>query len=287
MHDTLFPIKQSPNYLFDLAYKGPSFDGVMEIGALKNEIAGLEDVITITAQILLKHKKIDFNSKDVQIFIEAFQKGSFKKRVKIVLKAAKSLNDYHGVINLGVLIVMVLTLVQQKGASELKTLSPKLMSEIGDQVKIELLQNPSFLKSIANVISPLEQEGDEFTCGVPDSNTTTIKFEDKKEFTALANYNEAPKEIDGDRFEVLCGRINRVDLDATKRHLGFKVDGEGNTIPATLDDHLRASVDMHDLLGHWVEINVTTTFKSGLRDHIFIQSLKPVQQKQIKFETGD
>ncbi|MDD2758474.1 MAG: hypothetical protein PHD72_03845 [Patescibacteria group bacterium] len=286
MNDTLFPARQFPDYLFDLAYKGPSFNGTMEISALKNEIIGLEDAILIATRILSKHKKINFSPKDVQILIEAFQKGSFKKRVKIVFKSVKSLNDYQGIINLGVLIVMVFTLVQQKGATELKTLSPQLMTEIGDQVKIELLQNSEFIKSVTNVINPLEQTGDEFTCGVPGNTTTTIKFEDKKQFTALADDAETTQEIDGDHFEILQGWINRVDLDATKRHLGFKVDGEGNSIPATLDEHLRTSIDMHGLLGHWVEINVTTTYRGGLRDHVFIQSLKLIEQRRMEFKTG-
>jgi|GEM_PF-2792160 len=287
MDNTLFPTKQFPDYLFDLAYKGPSFDGTMEINALKNEIAGLEEAISIAAQILSKHKKIDFSSKDFQILIEAFQKGSFKKRVKIVLKTLKSLNNYQGVICLGALIVAVLALVQQRGASELRTLTPQLIVEIGDQVKIELLQNPAFIKSVANVVNPLEQRGDELICCASSNTTTTIKFEDKKEFTALANYDKEPREIDGDHAEILRGRINRVDLDATKRHLGFKVDGEGNSIPATLDDNLRASTDMRDLLGHWVEINATTTYRSGLRDHVSIQSLRLIQQRQMEFEAGN
>jgi hypothetical protein len=286
MDDTLFPTKQFPDYLFDLTYKGPSFDGMMEISALKNEIAGLEEAILITTQILSKHKKINFSSKDIQILIVVFQKGSFRKRVKVILKTTKSLND-KGVINLGVFFVMVLSLIQQKGSSELKTLSPQLMTEIGDQAKIELLQNSAFVRSVANIVNPLLLQGDEFTCGVPDNNTTTINFSDKKEFTALASDNEESQATDGDHFEILRGRINRVDLDATKRHLGFKVDGEGSSISATLDDQLRLSVDMRNLLGHWVEIYATTTYKSGLRDHISIQSLKSIRQQQMKLETDN
>lgn len=282
MENSLLASKPNADCLFDLEYKGPSFNGVMEISALKNQIAGLEEAIKITAQVLSKHKKIDFTVKDIEIFVQAFEKGSFRSKVKVTLKSLKSLNNYQGAIALGALIVAILVLIQQKKAVELKDISPQLMSEIGDQVKVELLKDPSFLKSVSNVVNPLHQSGDKLVCAVPNDSQATIKYEDKTEFTQLSN-GEDENQQDGNQFETLKGRINKVDLDAKVRHIGFKVNGEGSSIQSTLSEQIRGKVDMKTLLGQWVEIQGNTNFQSGIRIHIDISSIKIIQQQQLNF----
>ncbi len=259
----------------------------MEIGQLRNQLTGLEDAIVIIAQTLARQKRIGFNPNDIQILVEAFERGSFRDRVKVVLKSLKNLNQYQGAIALGVLLIEIIRMIPSYQAATIKEMSPQTISKIGDQVKIELLKNNDFLKSITNVVHPLGQNGDRLQCTVPSLEPVAIKYEDKKEFLELAGETEVERDMDGDRSEILRGRINRVDLDATKRHLGFKVNSEGNSIPATLDDRLRASLDMRSLLGQWVEINTTTTFKGGLRDNIFINSLKIVRQQTIDFESRE
>lgn len=281
MSDSLFPAANIPDYLLDLEYKGPSFDGMMEIGALKNEIIGLEDALKIIAQTLAEHKKIDFGVNDIQIFVEAFEKASFRKKLKIVLKSLKSLNNYQGAISLGSLLIAVIILVQQKGANEIKQFSPNLAMEIGDQVKVELLKDAEFLKSVANIVRPLEQSGDELYCAVPLHDETTVKYEDKKEFLELSGEIETVEEIEGDKSEVLQGRINRVDLDARVRHLGFKVGSEGVSIPATLAENLRNPTDMRAMLGQWIELEGTTTYQKGVRSHISITKYKVISQQGL------
>lgn len=283
----MFPTEENQDYLLDLEYKGPSFDGVMEIAALKNEIIGLEEAIKITTKILSRNSKINFSANDIDIYIEAFQKASFRKKVKVVLKAAKSLNNYQGALSLGAVLISAITLIQQNGAVKIQNMSPELMAQIADQTKVELLTDKSFLQSVAGIINPLNTSGDELFCATPNNNTTTVSYHEKQEFSALASNNVDLKELEGDKFETLYGRINRVDLDATKRHIGFKVNGEGNSISATLSDQLRKNINMLDLLGHWVEIDATTTYRNGAREHIEISSLKIINnQNQILFSRG-
>jgi hypothetical protein len=280
MDNTLFPDDIPPEYLFDLKYKGPSFDGKMEIGVLINEISGLEDIINITTGILYKNKKIGFSQSDIEIFIEAFERGSFKKRVKLV---SKTLNKNQGVITLACFIIEAISLIQQNNPKDINKMSPIMISQISDPVKIEMLQNKTFLSAASNIIMPLNINGDELELASPKNEQITVKHDDKSKFIALANNEVGDIGIEGDKIEILRGRINRVDLDATKRHLGFKVNGEGNCIPATISDQAKTGIDMKDLLGQWAEINTNTAYKYGVRDHMEVQSLKIITQQKMDF----
>jgi predicted RNA-binding protein len=93
---------------------------------------------------------------------------------------------------------------------------------------------------------------------------------------------EEEQSDDGEYFEQLSGRITRVDLDASKRHVGFKVDGEGATIDATFTDKPSDEV-MNSLLGEWAQIKGTVKYVGGQRNHIDIQEYNIVKQKQIEF----
>ncbi len=286
MKKSLFLQPKIPEYLLDLEYRGPSFAGMMEISALRTEIAGLEDAIKIIAQVLVKHKKADFSASDLQIFVEAFEKASFKKRVKIVLKSLKSLNEYQGAIAVGVLLIAIMALVQQRGAAELKDISPQLMSQIRDQTKVELLKDQGFLQAVSDIVRPLEQNGDELFCAVPLHNQVTVRHEDKKEFLELSGEIEEG-DVEGDRFELLTGRIHFANLDAVKRHLGFKVNGVGASIPATLSDELIGSTDLKSLLGQWVKLEGISAYQKGLRSHIDIKKYKVIRQQEIEFNNEE
>jgi len=281
MDKPLLPLASLSDILFDLKYEGPSFEGVMEISALKDEISGLDDAIRIAASILLKNKRIDFGPKDLEIYVKAFEKGSFRNGIKVVQKSLKSLSKYDGAIQLGILIVAIIALIQQKGAGEIKKMSPQLMSEIGDQVKIELLNDKDFIKSMSNVVNPLQNPEDQLVCTIPGRGETTITYNDKKEFLELSDEDTEGEQEEGDHEEALMGRINSVDLDARVRHIGFKPNGEGSSIPATLEDDLRSSTSMAGLLGRWVEIKGIVTYQKGLRRHITIQSIKVLKQQDL------
>ncbi len=280
MSKTLFPTTKIPDYLLDIEYKGPSFAGMMEIGALRAEITGLENAVRIIAQVLARHGRTDFNANDVQIFIEAFKKGSFCKKAKLFIKG---LDKHPGALTLGILLIMILQTIPQYRADKIRDMPPQLVAEIGDQIKIELLKNDEFLKSLADIVRPLERGGDELSCAVPLHDQVVIKYEDKKEFLELTGEVEE-EEINGERSEVLLGRINRVDLDARVRHIGFKVNNEGASIQATLVENLRNPTDMRGLLDRWIKLEGITTYQKGVRSHIEISKYKVIRQEEINFE---
>ena len=281
MSDQLFPLPKSKDYLIDLEYHGPSFDGVMEISQLKYQLSGLEDAITIIAQVLARQRRIDFNPNDIQILIEAFERGSFKDRARVVLRSLRSLNQYQGAMALGVLLLEVIRMIPIYQPADLRSMPPQVVSEIGDQVKVELFKNEEFLKSVANLVRPLEQTGDRLTCIVPEKNEVAINYENKENFLQLAGESKPKELIEGDKFETLHGRINRVDLDATRRHIGFKVNSEGSSIPATLIEQLRSPQDMRNLLGQWVKLEGTTTYQGGIRTHITISKYQILKQSEL------
>ncbi|MBP5993350.1 MAG: hypothetical protein KA731_00420 [Candidatus Moranbacteria bacterium] len=283
MESQLFSEKSLADHLFDICYDGPSFDGAMEISLLKNEIAGLDNALRIAAQVLAKHKKIDFRSGDVEIYIEAFERGSFKKKVKVVLKSLQDLNQYQGAIALGALVISVMTFVKQQETLDIDHIPPEIMAQFKTQVEYDLLQNREFLKSVSDIVAPLNQSGDHLHIAVPKNSETDIDYLDKEKFIKLA-LPSVVEGVDGDKHEIIVGRINRVDLDATIRHIGFKVKGEGSSIPATLSTQVKSSVSMNDLLGKWVEMGALTTYKGDIREHIEIEDIKIVEQQKLPID---
>lgn len=279
MQETLFLKEEMPSHLLDIRYVGDSFKGVMEISSLRTEIDGIENTLRILTQTLAKHKRIDFNIGDLEVFIEAFEKGSFKEKV---LVKVKGLNDHQGALLLATALIMIFQTIPLYSTEEITEMSPELMVKIRDQVQLDLLKNPEFLKSVADIVAPLNQTGDQFHFSVPQKGETVITYEDKAKFLGLATSTKENLE-DGDRREKLIGRINRVDLDATVRHLGFKAADGGKSIPATLDEELKKDLNMTSLLGEWVEVEGVSTYKNKTRDHIKITNIKNVNQTEFDF----
>lgn len=278
MTQALFPTRELPQFLLDIVFSGPSFDGMMEIGALQKEIEGLKEVLDIAARALKRDKRLNVKLDDIEIFVEAFEKGSFRKKIRIFNRATK---EYLPLVQLATLIVVILQTVPQYQPQQIKSLSPDLITSLRDQVAIELLQDPRFLNAAANVVGSISQEGDKGTFTAPTNLMAEIDATSSKKFLELAGESTSTEE--GEKFEELKGYINRVDLDATRRHIGFKANGQGNSIPTTLSEKLRGTVDMRELLGQWVEIQGTTTVKNGIRDHVDIETLGIISQPTLDF----
>jgi len=276
MTTQLFPIKEYPQFLLNVIFEGPSFNGMMEIDALAKEIQGLEDVLKIALHSLRKNKKVDFKITDLEIYVEAFEKGSFRKKIKIFNKNTK---EYQPLIELAVLVVLVFQTVPQYTTNEIKTISPTLISSIHDQVVLELLQDKKFLEAAANVVKSVSLEGDMCTLAAPTNQEVIINPESSKKFVALTDALDEQIE-DGEHFEILQGRINRVDLDALKRHIGFKVNSEGSTVDGTFIDK-PSREEMRLLLDEWIEVKGTVYYLGGQRNHINIQEYKVIRQPNL------
>lgn len=275
MEAKLFTEAELEKYLLEIVFHGPSFDGVMEIDALAKEIQGLEDALRAAIHSLKRHKRIDFGNDDLVIYVAAFEKSSFKKRLLVFNKTT---GEYQHLIALSALIISLLSYVGSKEPNEIKRLSAEQIAEIRDNVAVELLQNQSFIRATAAVVQSVANEGDTCKFVAPDTKEVLITPEISHKIQSLAEPKE--ESVDGEFYEILPGRISKVDLDASRRHIGFKYNGEGDTIDATFSEKPDIET-LKDLLGAQVEIKGTVSYVGGVRRHITIQEYSPISQGQI------
>ena len=147
---------------------------------------------------------------------------------------------------------------------------------------LELLQDKRFVSAAADVVRSVSADGDMCTFLAPTEDSATIKPNESRGIVALASV-EKENTADGEYFEILRGRISRVDLDAIKRHLGFKVGDQGSTVDATFDER-PSEEEMKSLLGEWVEMKGMVKYVGGQRNHIGIQEFSVIKQQKIDFE---
>lgn len=275
MEAKLFTEAELEKYLLEIVFHGPSFDGVMEIDALAKEIQGLEDALRAAIHSLKRHKRIDFGNDELVIYVAAFEKSSFKKRLLVFNKTT---GEYQHLIALSALIISLLSYVGSREPDEIKKLSAEQIAEIRDNVVVELLQNQSFIKATAAVVQSVSNEGDTCKFMAPDTKEVLITPEISHKIQVLAEPKE--ESIDGEFYEILPGRISKVDLDASRRHIGFKYNGEGDTIDATFSEKPDVET-LKDLLGEQVEIKGTVSYVGGVRRHITIEEYSLLSQGQI------
>lgn len=276
MSTQLFQTKGHPQFLLNIVFDGPSFKGMMEIDALAKEIQGLEDVLKIALHSLKKNRKIDIKVSDLEIYVEAFEKGSFRKKIKVFNKATK---EYQPLIELAVLVVLVFQTIPQYRAEDIKTISPELVSAIRNEVVLELIQDKKFLNAAANVVKSVSLEGDMCTLSSPTKQEVVINQESSKKFVALTDQSDEQVD-DGEHYEILMVKVNRVDLDALKRHIGFKVNSEGSTVDGTFVEK-PSREEMRSLLDEWMEVKGTASYFGGQRNHIDIQEYKTISQPRL------
>lgn len=275
---TLFQNEEFENYLLDIHYQGPSFDGEMEISQLGNEIIGLDRAIKIIIHTLAKHKKLGVKESDIEIYIEGFEKGSFRERVKIVIKTVEAYPTTS--IAISTILATTITLIPQLTAKEIRLMSPELKQEIRDEVKISLLSDKEFQKSLAAIVMPLQNKSDSLVATTTDKTQSIISHSEKVEFMKLAEPDDEKIEEDShsNDFE---GRITRVDLGATKNNVGFKMNDTGATIVCTFREQMTES-EMTQLLGKWVKITGVVTYVNEKIDRIEIDTYTlmtpPIQQ---------
>lgn len=288
MNNSLFPEIPIPDYLLDIKYQGTSFNGVMEIDALGREILGLEVCLQRTIEVLKKHKKIDFSLNDVEIYIEAFEHGSFRKKVKLVFKnGAKTLEKYPATSNVVavVFVGMVGAFVALKPA-EIRELPPNVIESLKDQVKLELIQDKAFIGGLAEVVRPIRTSEDQLIITDSFKKEAVVGYEQKNDIVQLTESGD--KDVpDSNVYENLKGHVTRVDLDADINHIGFKVDDKGALVLCTLPSNITRD-QMKEFLDKWVQIDGIVTYKNGERKHVKVDHMtlivKP-SQAQIDFST--
>lgn len=258
MQAALFDSVQGNDYL-DFSYVGSSFNHQIDIDKLSKELEGANRALRKVIAVSARYNKLELSSKDIAIFVEPFAKGSFKKRVRIIAKHLKKNKDEYGVlINAGLLIVGILTLIKLYSPTEISTMSPQLQAEIGDIVKVELLKDKDFIRDLAAFSIPLTNSDDKLVLTHPSSTEVEIDINDKKKLESITKLEEDVAEYKVE--QNLVGRVTRVDLDATVNHIGFKVDDKGATINCTFLSDLSQD-SKRNLLGAWVRLEGLVTYK--------------------------
>jgi hypothetical protein len=278
METYLFPDQNIEDYVLDIKYDGPSFDGMMEISALSNEIAGFEICIKSVISVLRRQKGLDLNEDDFQIVVEAFENNCFRKKIKFI---GKHLNKYPvAYLSIAGILGSIINIVPQIGADKIKEMSPATMAIIADVAKVELLKDPKFLNALAKTVKPLITDKDkvEFSQPVKTPNrTSTVKYSQKNDFLKLTSETEdimetvAPGEV--------YGRVVSIDIDANKNQIDFKSNGTGERIRCTLNDGKRID-DYVTLLGKWAVISGDVKSANGQRIHILVKDIKHVPERR-------
>lgn len=285
---TLFGDKVVSGYFLSFTYDGPSFDGHIDLEKLAKELEGLNTALQIGLSTLVRHKRININLRDVEIYVEPFEKGSFKKKLGIKLRrhTDKNYNQYSLGLQLASVIIGSILLVKDKPAQEIVEMPPQLQQEIRDPATVEMLKNKDFIRGIAATAEPLYEDEDKLLMCTPDDKSVSIDRDSKLKLELLVGKEKEPvvRTVE----ETLTGRISLVNLDATSNHLGFKVNGAGAKVDSTLLEPPSKEV-MKTFLGGWVKITGTTTFRDDVRVHIDILNIElaePPSQQQLVLESA-
>ncbi|MFA5853792.1 MAG: hypothetical protein WC866_01765 [Patescibacteria group bacterium] len=268
----------------DFHYLGQSFEGQIEVEKLSRELAGINAALQIALAGMIRHKRTNLAVRDIVFYVEPFEKGSFRKRIKVVIK---SVNKNTGIYLVGIglcgLVLQTITVVKEKSSAEISKMSPALQTQIGDALKVELLRDPNFLKGIAAATYPLTVHDDKLVLSSSATSQLGIGLDEKIKMETLANTNV--EETAHEKKEGLVGRISSVDLDATVNHFGFKINNKGATVNCTLLADM-SQEKMKDLLGQWVHITGVSTYYGNRLVKIDILDIKmepAPEQGKIQF----
>ncbi len=310
MSDILFPdteVKLEDLFL-DIKYDGPSFDGVMNIKDLGNELLGVEYCLTKIIKDLIQSSN-ELNQSDIdslQILTEGFVNNCFKKKIKFFLE---SLNDnlvsrpiIKSIIKSGIDVYLYSQTIQ----SDINKVDTKSMLEssqipeeqyrqirnlpIPDNAKKVIENNildKKYREESLKIILPIKDDKDTLQSSSPILNKNVVINKENKGGFFVTGLND---EIDGSEIEEnrnIEGRISSINLDATKNQIGFKVNDQGNKI----DCHLPENLDINDYkagyLGEWVKINGKVSYSGETIKEIEILKLeKATRHGQMSIPLG-
>jgi hypothetical protein len=271
----LFYGEQPENFILEVKYDGPSFQGMMEIGALGNEILSFEICLRKIISALNKFNKIKLNNSDYELTVEAFENNCFKKKIKLIVKTLEknpATTQAAATLIAGAFAIIVI-FIPNNSPKEIKELSPDLIAKVHDQVQLQLISDPEFLQNLSNIIKPLSTEGDAvcFKKPIKDENqTVSISYSQKECFLSVATNEEA--QIINIGFDEIYGKIISMDIDAIRNQIDFKVSGAGERIHCSLSEKMNINEYTY-LLGKWVTISGQVSTKKGKIYHVDVEKI--------------
>jgi hypothetical protein len=275
--NSLFPeneIKLEDLFL-EIKYDGPSFDGVMNIQDLGNELLGIEyclkKIINDLVETNKELSKADIDS--LQILTEGFVNNCFKKKIKFYWE-----NVENHPAKVTIFIAIIVALINTYGNTQsiqinINYTNTVEMLKTGQIPKeqyrqIQNLPIPNNVKKIiesnlldkkyreasAKTIMPLKNDNDNLETSSPVlENSVIIDNSNKESFLVVDSPQEQEEDVI-DEDKTIKGRISSINLDATKNQIGFKENNEGIEIRCHLPGNLDINDYKYDYLGEWVEI---------------------------------
>jgi hypothetical protein len=306
---SLFPendIKLEDLFL-EVKYDGPSFDGVMNIQDLGNELLGIEYCLTKIINELVKTNKelSEADIESLQILTEGFVNNCFKKKIKF--KAF--LDEIEKRPVLISILFFVITIYSETALIQININNTNTVSmlrsgqiPIGQYQQIKDLPIPDNAKEIirsnlidkkyreesAKIVMPLKNDNDnlELSSSVLEESVI-IDNTNKQSFFIIDLPTEQEQDVT-EEIKTIQGRINSINLDATKNQIGFKVKNEGNEIHCHLSENLSIDDYKSNYLGEWVEITGKISRVGDIIKEIEIEKLKKITKLgQIDITFGD
>ena len=271
MSTELFPIDPLKEFLFEMKYDGPSFNGVMEIRALAEEISGMDECIREIISTLRKDKRIQLKDTDFQLLVEAFENNCFQKRIQLKIENnPETAATYRWLIGgiFGTIVTFVIT-------NAPLSITPELLDQISDETAFKLLNDGRFMNNISRAIEPLRKDEDILYIKTINENVSdlVIPFSEKDKFLKLGDKKMIEEGVEQKYHDDMYGKIIAMDLHAKKNHVDFKKHGEGERIHCTFSDKLSIN-DNKDLLGNWVVIEGQVEKINGKVTHFLIEKIE-------------
>ena len=306
---SLFPendIKLEDLFL-EVKYDGPSFDGVMNIQDLGNELLGIEYCLTKIINELVKTNKelSEADIESLQILTEGFVNNCFKKKIKF--KAF--LDEIEKRPVLISILFFVITIYSETALIQININNTNTVSmlrsgqiPIGQYQQIKDLPIPDNAKEIirsnlidkkyreesAKIVIPLKNDNDNLKLSSSVlEESVIIDNTNKQSFFIIDLPTEQEQDVT-EEIKTIQGRINSINLDATKNQIGFKVKNEGNEIHCHLSENLSIDDYKSNYLGEWVEITGKISQVGDIIKEIEIEKLKKITKLgQIDITFGD
>lgn len=277
MNNTLFPdteVKLEDLFL-EIKYDGPSFNGVMNIQDLGNELLGVEYCLTKIIKDLIKDSS-ELNQDDInslQILTEGFVNNCFKKKIKFFFDEIENRPVLIGNLT-RILITTILsytatqTIQINLNPNDTKSMLKYTKIPIEQYQQIKTLPIPDNAKKIiasnlldkkyreesAKIIMPLKNDNDSLESSSPSLREPVVINKGNKDGFFVIELNDEINELEIEHIQTIDGRINSINLDATKNKIGFKINNEGNEIHCHLSEELDINDYKNGYLGEWVKI---------------------------------
>lgn len=276
------------NFLFDIKFDGSSFNGVMKIQHLHEELKSLEYCLNQIIKELIQNNQLPNNIMDEHdIIVEAFENNCFRKRIKLAIKTIESHPTTSIIITtlLTGCITIAPSIIQNKNQ-----LTQASISQIENTVTLNLLSNQKFIEAIGNIVAqPLEHKND--SCQIippPNSGLELIEipYSKKSYYIPGLKSNQEKTNDDSSDHNIktyhtdLYGKIVAIDLDAKTNQLYFKQLNKKNRIRGTLIDELNIE-DYKKLLGEQVKITGEVSLIDGKEKSITIEKILRNPQEKL------